>query len=152
MLEKSFGLLFFLKQPRNYEGTGPMYIYLRITVDGLSKELSVKRSWEPTRWDVKANRASGTKEDAKLLNHYLDVLQNKAYEARKQLIEKGKVLTALAIIEIMNGSEQRKRQTMALFKKHNDEMKKMIGKGVAAGTWTNFNTSYNHVLEFLTTQ
>nr|MBB6137237.1 hypothetical protein [Mucilaginibacter sp. X5P1] len=24
MLEKSFGLLFFLKQPQNYDGSGPM--------------------------------------------------------------------------------------------------------------------------------
>jgi hypothetical protein len=41
MLEKSFGLLFFLKQPRNYEG-GSMYIYPSVTVDGIPKELSVK--------------------------------------------------------------------------------------------------------------
>ena len=46
MLEKSFGLLFFLKQPRNYEG-GEMYVYLKITVDGIPKEMSVKRNWDP---------------------------------------------------------------------------------------------------------
>ncbi len=33
MLEKSFGLLFFLKQPKNYK-KGPMYIYIKITVNG----------------------------------------------------------------------------------------------------------------------
>jgi hypothetical protein len=151
MLEKSFGLLFFLKQPRNYEA-GPMYIYLRITVDGVSKELSVKRSWLSSRWSAKANRASGNKEDAKELNHYLDVLQSKAYEARKQLIESGRVVTAVAIMDIMSGAEQRKRELMSLFQSHNDDMKAMIGKGVAKGTWTNFNTSYRHVSEFLHSQ
>jgi hypothetical protein len=88
MLEKSFSLLFFLKQPRNYDG-GSMYIYLRVTVDGIPKELSVKRSWSPSRWNAKANRALGNKEDAKELNHYLDVLQNQAYEARKKLMYRG---------------------------------------------------------------
>jgi integrase len=151
MLEKSFGLLFFLKQPRNHEA-GPMYVYLRITVDGVSKELSVKRSWLPSRWNAKANRASGTKEDAKELNHYLDVLQSKAYEARKQLIESGRVLTAVAIMDIMSGAEQRKRELMSLFQSHNDDMKAMIGKGVAKGTWTNFNTSFRHVSAFLHSQ
>jgi integrase len=151
MLEKSFGLLFFLKQPRNYDG-GSMYIYLRVTVDGIPKELSVKRSWPPSRWNAKANRASGNKEDAKELNHYLDVLQNQAYGARKKLIENGKILTASAIMDIMNGAEQRKRELMALFKSHNDDLKAMIGKGVAKGTWTNFNTSYRHVSDFLITQ
>ncbi|WP_419699015.1 Arm DNA-binding domain-containing protein [Mucilaginibacter sp. NFX135] len=89
MLEKSFGLLFFLRKPRNYTD-GPMPLYLRITVDGIPKELSVKRSWPPSRWDAKSNRASGTKEDAKQLNHYLDVLQNKAYDVRKDLIDREK--------------------------------------------------------------
>lgn len=151
MLEKSFGLLFFLRKPRNYDG-GLMYIYMRITVDGTPKEVSVKRSWEPARWNAKANRATGTKEDTRQLNHYLDVLQNKVHEARKKLIDNDKVVTTSAIMDIVNGNEQRKRGLLALFKQHNDDMKAMIGKGVAKGTWTNFNTSYNHVSGFLVTQ
>jgi len=31
-------------------------------------------------------------------------------------------------------------------------MKAMIGKGVAKGTWTNFNTTYKHVAAFLAAQ
>jgi hypothetical protein len=41
---------------------------------------------------------------------------------------------------------------MALFKNHNDDMKAMIGKGVAKGTWTNFNTTYRHLSVFLHTE
>jgi integrase len=150
MLEKSFGLLFYLRKQRNTD-KGLMYIYLRITVDGQPRDLSVKRSWPASRWNVQANRASGNKEDAKELNHYLDVLQSKVYGARKKLIDSGKVVTAIAIMDIMSGAEQRKRELMALFKSHNDDLKAMIGKGVAKGTWTNFNTSYRHVSEFLLT-
>lgn len=67
MLEKSLGLLFILRKQRNAE-KGLMYIYLKVTVDGTPEELSVKRSRDPARWNAKANRASGTKEDAKALN------------------------------------------------------------------------------------
>jgi hypothetical protein len=151
MLEKSFGLLFYLRKQRNVE-KGLMYVYLRITVDGQSRDLSVKRSWPASRWDIRANRASGNKEESKELNHYLDVLQTKAYDARKKLIESGKIVTAQAIIDIVSGAEQRKRELMALFKSHNDDMKAMIGKGVAKGTWTNFNTTYKHVAGFLSAQ
>jgi hypothetical protein len=42
MLEKSFGLLFFLKQPKSQK-SGERYVYLRITVDGKPIELSTKR-------------------------------------------------------------------------------------------------------------
>jgi site-specific recombinase XerD len=148
MLEKSFGLLFFLKKQRNADN-GQMYIYVRITVDGIAKELSVKRFWDPARWNARAKRALGNKEDAKELNHYLDVLQTKAYEIRKNLIDRGRVITAIAIINLLSGSEQRHRKLLALFKKHNDDMEEMISKGVAKGTWTTFNTSYKHTSFFL---
>ncbi|WP_394800126.1 hypothetical protein [Mucilaginibacter roseus] len=42
MLEKSFGLLFYLSKQRHAD-KGEMYIYLRITVNGTSRDLSVKR-------------------------------------------------------------------------------------------------------------
>ncbi|TFF37650.1 phage integrase SAM-like domain and Arm DNA-binding domain-containing protein [Mucilaginibacter psychrotolerans] len=151
MLEKSFGMLFYLRKQRHAD-KGTMYIYLRITVDGLSRDVSVKRTWSAARWSAGANRASGSKEDAKELNHYLDVLQSKAYDARKQLIESGRVVTAISIMDIMSGAEQRKRELMSLFKSHNDDMKAMIGKGVAKGTWTNFNTTYRHLSVFLYSQ
>jgi hypothetical protein len=74
MLDKSFGLLFYLKKHSGYQ-KGEIPIYLRITEDGVPKELSIKRSWEPTRWNSHAGRALGTKEDTKVLNTYLDAYQ-----------------------------------------------------------------------------
>jgi len=151
MLEKSFGLLFYLKKPKNYV-SGEVPVYLRITVDGIEKELSTKRSWEPERWNGKANKASGTKQDSRRLNSYLDVLRDKTYEARKILIERGKGITAVAVRDMVAGNVQRQWLLMALFEKHNKELEELIGKGVARGTWSNFNTSYRHTLKFLTTQ
>lgn len=48
MLEKSFGLLFFLKKPKNEKGN-IRYVYLRITIDGESKNLALKRKWDVNR-------------------------------------------------------------------------------------------------------
>ncbi|QXV64739.1 hypothetical protein INP83_16855 [Mucilaginibacter sp. 21P] len=82
MLEKSFGLLFYLRKQRNEE-TGLMYIILRVTVDGQQKEMSVKRKWAYSSWNAHANRFTGTREDAKQLNDYLDSVQSKVYDARQ---------------------------------------------------------------------
>lgn len=84
MLEKSLGILFYLKKTKNHSRK-LIPIYLRITVDGVPKELSIKRSWVPERWNKIANRAKGSKLDSKILNEYIDILQNKVYDARKQL-------------------------------------------------------------------
>ena len=45
-------------------------------------------------------------------------MQNKAYEARKYLIDHGKVVTALAIVELLSGVNERKRMLLALFEGH----------------------------------
>ena len=56
MIPKSFGLLFYRKKhPVPTKVNRP--IYLRITVDGVLKEMSIKRSWDPARWNSKIGRA-----------------------------------------------------------------------------------------------
>lgn len=75
MLEKSFGTMFFLKTPEKKENL--RVVYLRITVDGIPKETSTKRKWDVTRWNQKAERATGNKEDAKSLNYFLDSLSSR---------------------------------------------------------------------------
>ena len=59
MLEKSFGAMFFLKTPEKKENL--RVVYLRITVDGIPKEISTKRKWESTHWNQKSERATGNK-------------------------------------------------------------------------------------------
>jgi hypothetical protein len=108
MLEKSFSLLFYLKKPKNYL-KGSMPIYLRITVDGIPKEISTGRQCDPDRWNVNAGRCNGTKEDAKLLNAYLDTLQTKVYEARRQLLEKMKSFLQKGLRNTLKGTNQTAR-------------------------------------------
>jgi len=74
MLETSFGLLFFMRKPRNYK-KGLLPVYLKITVNGVAVELSSKRKWEAARWSAGSGRTTGTKEEVKELNYYLDSLE-----------------------------------------------------------------------------
>ena len=51
MVSKTFGLIFYLKKPRNYV-KGAVPIYMRITVDGARTEISSKRVCEdPQKWN-----------------------------------------------------------------------------------------------------
>lgn len=94
MLEKSFSLLFYLKKPKNYLKGNMLPTYLRITVDGIPKEISAGRQCDPEKWNANAGRVNGTKEDVKSLNAYLDILQTKVYEVRRKLLEKNEMITA----------------------------------------------------------
>lgn len=69
MVNKTFGLLFYLKKSKQYE-TGPFPIYLRLTVDGRRAEVAAKRRCEDLgRWNTAAGRMTGSKEATKILNH-----------------------------------------------------------------------------------
>lgn len=138
MLDKSFGLHFYLKKPKDYV-KGIIPIYLRITVDGIPKELSTKRSCEPNRWNPAAERVSGTKEDARALNAYLDTLQAKAYEAKRQLIESNQMVTAASIKDQLLGTDQRNKLLIKIFENYNDKVKKLIGIDYSLATWTKYD-------------
>jgi hypothetical protein len=54
MWSKSFGLLFYLKKPKNYV-RGKLPVYLRITIDAARVELSAQRECAPERWNAQVD-------------------------------------------------------------------------------------------------
>jgi len=148
MLEKSFSLHFYLKKPKNYL-KGSIPIYLRITVDGIPKEVSISRQCDPSRWNANADRCNGTKEDAKSLNAFLDILQTKVYEVRRQLLEKNETITSEKLKNTLKGINESARMLMKIFQQHNDEVKSLLGKDFSPGTLERYKTSFDHTKSFM---
>lgn len=148
MLEKSFGVFFYLKHSKS-KRKRISYVYLRITVDGFSKELSTKRVWKASQWNSKAGRAMGAKEDAKALNNYLDTLISKVYGAKRELIEVGKTVTAEAIKEVITGKAGDKKMILEIFQHHNDQIKALLDSEYAPGTLQRYYTSLDHTRSFI---
>lgn len=147
MLESSFGLVFFLKIPRNESKIRT--VYFRITVDSVPKEASTKRKWDMTRWDQKAERAVGSKEDAKSLNFFLDSLTLKINEIKTEMMYSGNPITAEKIMDHVLGKVKPKVKVLEEFQKHNDEMQALLGKGYAKGTLQRFTITKNHLTAFI---
>lgn len=149
-MEKSFGLIFFIKKPKTANAS-EYFIYLRITVNGSSCDVSTKRKWSPTKWSIQAGRAEGKTEAVKSLNSYLDVLQRKVYDLRKYLEDKGHSVTAENIKTLLQGDEIKihRHMIMEVFRQHNQQMEALVGSEYAAGTLQRFETSYRHTQAFL---
>ena len=148
MLEKSFGLLFFMRKPKNHK-SGQLPIYLKITVNGEPKELSVKRKWYPAKWSSEAGRALGNKEEAKALNLYLNLLEQKVHDAKKSLMEANKPITAAAVKDILMGHGEQPKMILELFAYHNEQMKSLEGVEYAPGTVERYQTAYSHTESFI---
>lgn len=147
MLESSFGLSFFMKPPQKENKT--RYIYLRVTVDGVRKETSTKRTWDAQRWDVKAGRATGNKEDARTLNHFLDTMEMKISKYKTDLLYTEKSISAQRIIDFVLGKATSKATILDEFKKHNDDMFTLIGKDYALATHKRYETARFHAIAFI---
>src|SRR6202022_497044 len=122
MVTNRFSLLFRLKKPKNYV-RGNMLVYIRITIDSQRTELSVNREFDPDRWNKKAGRAAGNKEDAKTLNAYLETLQVKVHEAHRELLAANEIVTAEKIKNRPAGKrDERPRMLLEIFLEHNKQM------------------------------
>lgn len=148
MLEKSFGLIFFLKKSKNLKKK-LKYVYLRITVDGIPAEFSIKKLWEIDRWNQSSGRATGTKDDARILNAYLDTLSTKVFQTKTMLLESGRPITANTIKNHILGLGENKRMIMEIFNDHNCKMKSLVGSEFAPGTMQRYQTSYDHTKAFI---
>ena len=62
----------------------PLPIYLRTTVDGMPKAISLKRIWDPNIWNKDPCRSIGLKQDAKELNELPDMITGKSIRGQTQ--------------------------------------------------------------------
>jgi len=147
-MTKRIRVLFYLKKPKNYS-SGPVPIYLRITVDGKRAEISTGRECEPKRWNSSSGRSSGSKETAVSLNAYLDTLQAKAYEAHRQLLEAGENITAESVKLKFMGKQEEARMLVKELEEHNRRMEALIGLEFSPGTLKGYMTSLGHSKDFI---
>lgn len=147
MLETSFGLSFFLKpsaKERNLR-----YLYLRVTVDGIRKEISTKRTCDPKRWDAKSERVIGTKEDARALNYFLDALVTKINQFKMDLMYSEKTITSQRIIDFILGRVVSKALLLEEFRTHNDEMLLLVPADYAMATYKRYTYTREHVKSYI---
>ena len=144
-------LLFYLKKPKNYQ-CGAMPIYLRFTINGKRSETATGRECDPKRWNAKAGRAAGTKEDSRSLNSYLDSLQSKALEAHRLMNVHGELITADSLKSRFTGKSEKVRTLVTVFTDHNKKMESLLGQEFERSTLQRYKTCLMHVQDFLKLQ
>ncbi len=81
---------------------GEMPVYIRITVDGQSKEMTTSRKCDP-KYGIKNPKGQMVKREfIKELNNHLTTLKVKVFEARLSLIENNKPVTVESIKNLLH--------------------------------------------------
>jgi len=144
----SFALLFFIRKERaNKNGEVP--IYLRITVNGKISEISLNRRIAATQWDSAATKLTGTNPFAKQTNGYLDTVKAKILKHHQELLAEGEQITSKNLKNKYLGFTESTRTVLETFKYHNEQIKKLEGKDFAPATVQRYETTLNHLKEFI---
>ena len=141
-------MFYYLNQAKNQKEQR-RYVYLRITVDGERREISIKRQWISDLWNTKTGRAREINEEANELNRYLDTISKKVHQIKRNLLDDGKLLTAENIKNILTGRGEKKYFILEAFQEHNRQMKALIGKEFAPATLTRYKTACAHLSNYI---
>jgi len=149
-MDRSFGLFFFLKKPKGYR-VGNRPVYIRITVNGNSSELSTKRECAPEKWNHSAGRLNGKGEVVNAFNAYLDTFQQQVYEAKRQLMEMDKPINCDNLKTLLTGKElqEEKYWVIKIFARHNKQITALVPREYAPGTLERYKTSLSHTKTFI---
>ncbi|MFK5973888.1 MAG: phage integrase SAM-like domain and Arm DNA-binding domain-containing protein [Flavobacteriaceae bacterium] len=150
-MNKTFSQLFYLKG-KHTDKHVKVLIYLRLNVDSQRSELSISRKVDPEKWSARTGRMRGSGMEATTLNQYIDTVRSKVNRIHNQLVEEDKPFTALDIKNIYQGKDKEVKMLLEVFEEHNRQMKKLVDKEFAIGTWKRYFTTRNHVAEFISAE
>jgi site-specific recombinase XerD len=141
-------ILFYLKSAKALK-KGLYPIYQRITINGIRIELSTSKFVDKSKWNKEAGRIKGNSEEARLINSYLDILKNKAYETEKWMVNNDEEINAQTFKNKLLGIEENQRKLLIIFEDHNKRMKELVGKEFSNNTFKKYETTLSHTKEFL---
>ena len=143
----TFSILFYIKRTKLLRnGNAP--IYLKLTINGVATEASLKRSIAPSQWNTSKNRARGNNGESNNLNSYLQSVQGQLYTYHQKLQETGRVVSAEHLRDYFLGKGEKKWTLAKLFSEHNNSMRTLVGKEYAPLTLQRYETALKHLLIF----
>ncbi len=132
---------------KNEFGKAP--IYARITINEVRTEFSIKRFIEPDKWVNKAGYAKGNSEEIKMLNTHISTVRSQLFQHHNRLLDAGKTVTAESVKNSYFGITEKSKTIVEVFEYHNQQMKSLIDKDFAIGTYERYCTALRHTKEFI---
>lgn len=148
MSKSTFKILFYLRKNQvNKDGT--VSIMVRLSVNGEVAQFSSKLNIDPNAWDVTRAKAAGTTLKAKQLNELLDNIRTSIKNHYHDIELHESFVTAEKVKNAFLGNTTKQRTLLELFKKHNDDARKLVGISKTQATLDKYDRGYRRMEEFL---
>lgn len=144
----TFSILFYLKKKAlKKDGTTP--IMVRVTVNGEISNLSAKLSINAELWDQNLGKASGKSVEAQNINQKLEALKVQLSNKYNAMMQQDSFATAEKVKNQALGIGVMDNSLMKVYKKHNDDLSKVVGITRSRSVYRKHCIAYSHLEEFL---
>ncbi len=147
-LENDTWILFYIKRTKLLKN-GDAPIFVRITINKERTEFGLKKSVAPKLWDDSKQRVKGKSTSADDINSAIEKTIKKIEATTTYLSMQDVELTSELIKENIVGKKEDRRTILKIFKTHNENARKLIGKNFAEETVQRYETSYMHTRDFI---
>lgn len=146
-MRSSFNVLFFIRRDKKKrDGTCP--IMCRITIDGVESRFNTKVYVKDSRWNVKANKVSGSNPESRNQNARLDDIKASLYRIYHDL-QRFDIVTPEKIKSEFLGIDESGETILNLFDKHNRDMESLIGISTTKATLQKYKVTRKHLANFI---
>jgi len=143
MVTNVLAVRFFVK--RDKESNGMVPVYVRISVDGRSVDVSVKRRVMTSNWDCARESLMGTRSEAKQFNSYLETIRTDLTNIYTNLRNQRKPISAELIKNTYCGIAPTEQSLLGLIDYHNNHLKSKL----EWGTMKDYETTQKYIQRFL---
>lgn len=140
---QTFSISFFARKKK--ENQELALLCARVTVNGKSLEISLKRTLPLTRWNQSSGKMKGSSMESQQINKKIDEVRTLLYNAYDNLLKQDQVITANRIKERFLGTDQQQHTLAYLLDYHNQNMPSAL----KYGTLKNYFTTGNYLKDYL---
>lgn len=146
-MKSTFSVIFYLRRDRKKsDGTCP--VMCRITIDGVDTRFNTKLHVQISKWNVKANKASGSNAESRNLNARLDDIKASLHRIYHDC-QRFDIVTPEKIKGEFLGLDESGETILRLFDKHNQDVRSLIGISKSAATLQKYKVTRKHVANFI---
>lgn len=147
-MRSTFKVLFYLKcnAPKK---DGLIPVMCRITINGKIAQFSCKLDVEEKSWNVELGRVSGRSIAAQEANRMLDKIRVGINQAYQKIADRDNYVTAEKVRNAYLGLGMNHETLLAVFRQHNEDYGKQVGKLKSPRSYWKYCTMYKHLSEFV---
>ena len=144
-----FPTVSFFSRPTRGKKEKHLLIYMRISLHGNSKDISLNQKINLGQWDVHKQQVKGNSENSRMINQLLVDMKNKVFKLQMKYSQSEELLSLEEIVQTIKGKTSKGKTLLELIDLHNTYKQGLVGIDITHTTLMRYKTVRLHVEQFL---